>query len=215
MPAGDSHAAAGTQTKPSHPGTGGRDCPPAWGTPLLGHCHLRLVAALFCNCAVGTKVPPTRAGRVQPVSAPAQRGAARPQKGLSAGTRGVPGSFIRLQWIPERWRTASALRLSLCRSNSQGTWTVLQVCPPAPPHPHWGTPPLSQRGLGAVLEEGEEGGRHDPELSRSQEMSPKRSRGSCIQVLCSVCGNSRPSILDIPGTARSHTLVPASALGQG
>ena len=109
----------------------------------------------------------------------------------------------------------SALRLGLCGSNFQGKWTTLQVCPPAPLHPHLGTPLLLQRGVGAVLEEGKEGGRHDPELSRSQEMSPKRSRGSCIQVLCSVCRNSQHSILNIPGTARSHVLVPASALGQG
>lgn len=87
--------------------------------------------------------------------------------------------------------------------------------PSSTSHPRLGTPLPLQRGIGAVLEEGKGGGRHDPELSRSQEMSPKTGRGSCIQVLCSVCRNSQPSILDIPGTARSHVPVPASALGQG
>lgn len=133
------------------------------------------------------------------------------KRGLITGARGVPGSFIRLQRIPEPWRAESALRLGLCGSNSQGT---LQVCSSAPPQPHLGTPPPLQRGVGTVLEEGK-GGRHDPELSRRQEMSPKRSRGSCIQVLCSVCRNSQPSSLGIPGTARSHVPAPASALGQG
>lgn len=158
---------------------------------------------------------PPRPKRIQPASAPARRGAARPRRGLTTGVRGVPGSFIRLRRIPEPRRTVSALRLGLCGSHFQGKRTVLQVCPPAPPHPHARTSLLLQEGVGAVLEEGKEGGRHDPELSRSQEMSPKRSRGSCVQVLCSICRNSQPSILDIPGTARSHVTVPVSALRHG
>lgn len=197
---------AGTQTKPNHPDTvagtslsvgnpsSGTLPPPAYGSSVLQLC---------CGDRSATMDKED-----QPVSGPAQRGAAEPQRGLTAGTQGVPGRFTRLQCIPEPWRTVPS------GSSFQGKWTILQVCPPAPPHYHLGTPIPLQRHVGAVFEEGKEGGRHDPELSRSQEMSPKKSRGSC-EMLCSACRNSQASTLDIFGTARSHTLVPASVLGQG